>query len=148
MKEEWTNYLDKSGKELQTIQPKWAYGKDYRKARYTQDFLKAGCTIYHVKLSEVIKHTDFAEVQLDRLFTGGNKNDIRIAEIIHRWASNQFVDPPNIYVPVGSKTILFGDGRHRTKAAYFLGQNQIPIIIPNEDLFFINELLQLSIKPF
>jgi len=148
MRKEWIHYLDKNIKELKNIQPKWAYGRNYRKARYTQDLLKAGCTIYHARLVEVIKCVDFGELKLDKLFNGENNNDRRIAEIIYRWDNDLFIDPPNIYVPVGGDKLLFSDGHHRTKTAYLLGQMQIPIVVANEDIFFIKKLLQLSRKQF
>ncbi|MNK18097.1 hypothetical protein D3C87_362950 [compost metagenome] len=144
MKTEWEQYLNQPIGVLKRIQPKWAYGRNYRKARYTSDFLKAGCTIYNARLDEVIQRLEFGEVRTDRLFTGENRNDSRVANILFRWDNDQFVDPPNIFVQNGGKSILFGDGRHRTKTAYFLGQEQIPLIISDEDFLLIKEVLQLS----
>ncbi|RZL60374.1 MAG: hypothetical protein EOO93_14190 [Pedobacter sp.] len=148
MKKEWSLYLDKNIEELKTIEPNWAYGKHYRKARYTQELLNVGCNIFHVKLAEIIKYADFGEVRLDKLFHGENNNDKRIAEIIYRWDNSQFVDPPHIYLDIDKKTILFSDGRHRTKTAYLLGQLQIPIIVSIDDVLSIKQLLALSTEPF
>jgi len=148
MKEEFSEYANKSINELKLIQPKWAFGKNHRKAMYTQDFLNVRHTIYYAKLYQIVEHLEFGEVQMHQLFTGESINDTRVARILNRWNNHEFVDPPNIYVPKRSNLIYFGNGRHRTKTAYLLGQEQIPLIIPDEDVYLIKEVLQLSKKPF
>lgn len=62
----------------------------------------------------------FGEVNLDQLFTGNGRNDIRVAQVLHRWDNGQYVDPPNIFYSKQYNKMLFGDGCYRTKTAYLL----------------------------
>ncbi len=132
--------------ELQTIKPKWAYGRNINKLLNTmlhpanQDY-----EIFFVKPSDLIKCSEFYEVNTEILFTGENLNDCRITGILFQWENKRFVDPPSMYLSEDSQgKLFFNDGRHRTKLAYLLGHKRMPIAIHNDNVSEISDLIQLS----
>jgi len=93
---------------------------------------------------ELIKISEFHEVNPEILFTGNIINDRRVAMILHRWGNNQFVDPPTVAIFDRNKSKLcFSDGRHRSKISYLLGYVQIPIAIHTSQINSISKMLRL-----
>lgn len=139
-------YKDKPLRELQAIIPKWSYGKDYNKSlHYHYDPTNERHITCFVNTKELILKVEFEEVSLDQLFNNDSLNNNRIANLLHRWENNKFVDPPEIYIELGELNKLkFSDGRHRTKLAYFLGFLEIPISIDKEDIKEINKIIQIK----
>lgn len=137
------HYKNKPIEELMSITPKWAYGKNRNKIL---DFALKGSnkeyTIVLVKTSHLIDSSIFSDINFDSLYTGEEKNDMRITRILSRWDNNAFVDPPTVYLSsnLGNK-ILFRDGQHRAKLTFFLGIDSIPIGIHNSDILKIRGIL-------
>jgi hypothetical protein len=64
------------------------------------------------------------------LFTGELLNDGRVAGILHRWDNGEIVDPPTVCFSARTRIKLsISDGRHRTKIAFLLGVEFIPVAI-------------------
>lgn len=134
-------YQSKTFKELQLIRPNWAYDINIKKAWY--DFSEDYST-FLVKPEELISNAEMNEVTTNFLFTGNSMNDTRIARILYRWENNEFVDPPRIDLSNGnSNKVSFSDGRHRSKLAYFLEYDYIPILIHKLDIDSIGKILKL-----
>lgn len=90
-------YKNKSLEELMFIAPKWAYGKNSSQILdYTLKGPSKEYTVVLVKTLNLINHSIFADVSLESLYTGNEKNDMRITRILLRWDNNEFVDPPTI----------------------------------------------------
>lgn len=137
-------YQRKTLDELIRIQPKWAYGINLKKAlNYFQDQLLEGYKIYLANPSQLIEHAEMYEVSKWALFTGNDTNDGRIAKILSRWDSNDYVDPPTIGLNYNNE-ICFSDGRHRAKLSYFLKHNSIPVAIHLSDVCGIKKILDIS----
>lgn len=134
-------YKSKTLKELRTINPNWAYDLNIKKALH--DFSEDYVT-FLVKPEELILNAEMNEVVTDILFTGNWMNDTRIARILYRWDNNEFVDPPKIDLSnENSNKVSFSDGRHRSKLAYFLEYDHIPILIHKFDIDSIHKILKL-----
>ncbi|SHL81906.1 hypothetical protein [Flavobacterium xanthum] len=99
-----------------------------------------------VKAEELISNAEMYEVSTEVLFTGSEINDRRISKILHRWDNDKFIDPPIIGVcKINSNKVLFSDGRHRVKVAYFLKYFQIPGLIYKPDIDCISKILKLTL---
>lgn len=137
-------YRSKSLEELKLITPKWAYGKN--KAKILDLVLKGRgkeYKVFIVKTSALIDNSRFSDVILDSLYTGVEKNDMRITRILSHWDNNEYVDPPTIYYAESNlhNVIFYRDGQHRAKLAYFLGVENIPIGIHNSDITRVKNIL-------
>lgn len=138
-------YTGKSIKELKSIIPKWAWGRNKSKLLDISQSVKEGR--YPVKLvapSSFMKLANFYEVDCSSLFTGEKLNDFRIARILDRWENKQFVDPPSINLSDNRKQIVFQDGRHRAKISFLLEYKEIPLAIDIDDLQEIVVLFKLA----
>lgn len=136
-------YQSKSLEQLKLITPKWAYGKNRSKIL---DYVFKGrdkeYTVFLVKTSTLINNSIFSDVSLDSLYTGVEKNDMRITRILSRWDNNEFVDPPTVYIETNlNKVIFYRDGQHRAKLTFFLGVENIPIGIHNSDILKVKNIL-------
>jgi hypothetical protein len=98
-----------------------------------------------INTKDLIKNADFKEVDNNTLFTGDNKNDLRISQILNFWENEKYIDPPSIGYSNESKKIEFYDGRHRTKLSYFLKLKEIPVAIEKEDMEKIKLMLEAPI---
>lgn len=138
-------FKEKNLQELQSIKPKWAYGKD---VEYLIDISllpqNKEYTIFRTNVSELVTNSQWHEINLNMLFTGEVLNDYRIASILYRWENDAFVDPPTIGLCNLQKGKLsFADGRHRTKLAHFLRHAEIPVAIHNSEIEEVKKILQL-----
>ncbi len=136
-------YRSKSLEQLKLIAPKWAFGKNKSK---TLDCVLKGrnkeYTVFVVKTSTLIDNSRFSDVSLDSLYTGVEKNDMRITRILSRWDNNEFVDPPTVYIESNLNSVIFyRDGQHRAKLTFFLGVENIPIGIHNTDIPKVKNIL-------
>ncbi|MNK22357.1 hypothetical protein D3C87_406320 [compost metagenome] len=147
MKKEWAVYLDKFIDDLKSIQPKWTCGRNYQKSQL-KSLSDSRTVIYYANIEELLQYTDIGELSLGELFDGLGNNDVKIAQIICLWDHGIYLDPPSIFFSTTFEKVLFSDGRHRTKAAYLLGQKQLPVSIPEQDIIFIKRLFQISKRPF
>ena len=141
MSEKFEYYRNKSLEQLKLINPKWAYGENRNKIL---DIALKGRNkeyrIFLVNTSKLIENSIFADVELDFLFNGKEKNDMRITRILSRWDNNEFVDPPTICIDQTQNSIIsFRDGQHRAKLSYFLGLEKIPVGSHNEDIVLIKK---------
>ncbi|WP_300567282.1 hypothetical protein [Flavobacterium sp.] len=136
-------YQSKSLEQLKLITPKWAYGKN--RGKILDSVLKGKdkeYTIFVVKTSKLIAYSSFSDVSLDSLYTGKEKNDMRITRILSRWDNNEFVDPPTIYMGENLSTeIFYRDGQHRAKLTFYLDIEDIPIGIHNSDILKVKSIL-------
>ena len=138
-------YKQRSIEELKKVEPKWACGKYVNKLYDGELHPKRNeYTIFLVKTSEIISNAEFAEVDINALFTGNSKNDFRITRLLYRWENNFFVDPPTLGLcSYENKKLSFSDGRHRTKLSYLLGYQKIPIAIANDKIQEFRSYIQL-----
>jgi hypothetical protein len=128
-------YFDKTIDELKRIKPYWAVRE---KIDQLLDKNLHPCVgryeIVMMKTKTLVKIADFGEVDLERLFTGNSLNDGRINQILNDWNNEKYIDPPTLSISAATNKITFEDGRHRTKASYFLCFDEIPVAIDKEDL--------------
>lgn len=138
-------YKSKSLKELKLINPKWAYGTNYREV--IDPALKGKdkqYVVHMVKTALLIEKSSFADVEIDSLYNGYEKNDIRITKILSRWENNEFVDPPTIYLTSArDSNVSYRDGQHRAKLSYFLGFETIPVGIHKSDIIRIKTIIDI-----
>lgn len=132
------SYKSKTIDEIKKIQVQWACGINKKYRRYP---IK-GTKLFYVELEKLIATVDFGEMgyqKLDpqRLFTGVEDRDFRIARALYHWDQNGYIDPPEIF-PEHSQNITFADGRHRTIAAFHIGEKHIPVLVHRS---VINKLL-------
>lgn len=139
-------YSCKSIAELQSIEPKWAYGSNAGKIldlALSPDINRYA--IYIAEIKELILNSEFGEVDAQNLFTGDFKNNIRTAKILQRWDNGGFLDPPTVMPCTYDCTKLaFNDGRHRTKTAMILGAMYIPVAIDKTDFSRIKNIINLT----
>ena len=121
-------------KELTKIIPKWADGSSAHKIRNSILHPVNGEYIFvAVCLKSLVANSNFCGFDLLNLFTGDELNDNRVGRILFHWERKGYLDPPQI--SIGSDDIIsFTDGRHRTKCALFLGQDEIPVAIHKSEL--------------
>ncbi len=132
--------------EMQLIQPCWACGSNagllLNKSLHPKNKEFA---ILLASTAALVDIAEFAEVDINILFTGEQLNDGRIARILSRWSDKGVIDPPTVYLherPGGK--LRFSDGRHRTKLTYFLGHKQIPVAIDLSELTRMKNILELT----
>lgn len=113
-------------KELSKINACWATGKDL--AKLNNPVLSKGrdYNIIGVNLQKLIAQAQFCELNIEKLITD-DINDFRYVDILERWERGQVVDPPTLYID--ESDFFFSDGRHRTIAAYHIGEIVIPIAV-------------------
>lgn len=139
-------YREKSLAEIIAIKPKWAYGE------YIDDLYDIGqhpdfgdYKIFLVELVELIKNTEFFDFNMELLFNDKLESDYRVASTLERWEKNESVDPPTITIKeIDGKKLSISDGRHRTKLAYHLKQNKIPIAIHKSLIQEISNIIELE----
>ena len=138
-------YKGKTLQELKFITPKWAYADNIDKILdstlhpKTNEYL-----IFNVDTEELFKKSELYEVNNKLLFTEESLNDGRVATILYRWDNGLFIDPPTIGTfDFKSKKLSFSDGRHRSKTAYFLGCEKIPIAIHKSQVEEVEKLIKL-----
>jgi len=144
--EQLTVYLKADLADLQKIKPRWAFGNhinellDYSIHPENNDY-----TIFLVNLRELLENAEFNEVTINSFFTGNVVNHIRISSILYRWENELFVDPPTVYFRERvEKKVAFADGRHRTKVAYLLNVEKIPIAIDNSSISEVHKVITLE----
>ena len=145
--EQLAAYTARKIKDLKNISAKWAYGENVDKlVDYWQHPQGEKSKIFIVNLQKLIDKTELLDFNIHLLFTGDEASDFRVATTLKRWENGQFVDPPIISFSCqgeGKLTIL--DGRHRTKLAFHLGCETIPIAI---SIALVNEIAQIiELKP-
>lgn len=137
-------YNGQSIQELKLIKPSWAFS--YNSSKLYRKYLRKSALEYKILVVNVERLADYAvfdEVDLKTLFTGTEPNDHRVARILYRWENGLFIDPPEIYLTEGKQVLKFHDGRHRTKVAYHLGFEKIPVAIFLTDFKRIKKMLKL-----
>jgi len=139
-------YKEKTDEQLKSITPLWAYGEHIdHLLNSTLNHKNKEHQIFLVNTKELIKVSEFNEVNTSVLFTGEMLNDGRVATILYRWDTKKFIDPPCVGLLNRYKEKLcFSDGRHRTKTTYLLGHNQIPIAIHQTEIDDISKIIQLT----
>ena len=140
-------YQKKSLKELQLIQPKWAYRENLDKlCDYVLHPKNKEYAFFLTNASDLVLKSEFYEVNPVVLFTGTILNDHRISRILFQWENGNYVDPPTINISQELKDRLsFSDGRHRTKLAYLLGHIKIPVAIPILQIEEVKKIIPLSL---
>jgi len=117
---------------LERIKVQWACGEFSK--HHSRDI--DGYDVYWTDTKELVEQVAFGnmdrgEINYKKLFGNGPTSDQRIALTLHHWENGQYMDLPELGgINFGKLTI--GDGRHRTIAAYHLGEKQMPIAIPKE----------------
>ena len=137
-------YKNRTSAELRTIVPRWAISNDTDKLfDRVLDPLNGRYCIINVNLLNLVKISEFGEFDLETLFNGNLVNDYRISNLLLRWESGFFVDPPSVFLTVvrDKVCVSFSDGRHRTKLAYHLGSNSIPVAVDVDNLINFQSLL-------
>lgn len=111
--------------ELSKISARWALTENINKVygvTYTPNYHH----VVWVNTFEIIKNADFKELNPNFLITG-DVNDMRFVKIIEHWEANKYLDPP--VVRFDGKVYCFTDGRHRTIAAFQIGETQLPLAL-------------------
>ncbi|WEK20465.1 MAG: hypothetical protein P0Y49_04850 [Candidatus Pedobacter colombiensis] len=137
-------YQMMSNVQLKNIEPKWALAKD---EIFDHTLLPEynRYLFFLVKTSQLMAIARFNEIDNKVIFSDKPLNNFRIAMILNRWENNLFVDPPTIYLPVGTTSYVeFSDGRHRAKLCGLLCHDEIPVAIDKEDLQAISKILSLT----
>lgn len=120
-------YRDKKPTELKKIKARWACGVNRKRVfRPSQ-----GCRVFYVEPKNLVGAADFGEMMFAplnprELFSGIDERDFRVAQVLDHWSKNGYIDPPEIYLNHFGQ-VAFGDGRHRTIAAFHLGEKKIPV---------------------
>lgn len=138
-------YRNKSLDELQRIIPVWAHGNNADKIydAALRPERKEFC-IFIVNTKELINASIFFEVNPEIMFTGVPLNDVRVSGILNRWDHQQFIDPPTVVVyDTKNRLLSFSDGRHRTKTAFLLGSQEIPIAVHISQIDIISSFISL-----
>ena len=109
--------------ELTKLEVHWALDNYYDTALAMNDGRRK---IVEVDLYKVIERSEFLELSTKTMITD-HINDFRYVDIIERWEQGLPIDPPLISFAEGE--LLFEDGRHRTIAAYHIGETTIPVAV-------------------
>jgi hypothetical protein len=113
-----------SKNELEKISARWA-DLDNLDRFYDADLHPDNnIEIKYYPIVDIINKGDFKELNPFKLITD-HTNDMRYVHIIETWESGGYMDPPEAYSD-GIKW-SFTNGRHRTIAAYHIGEKCIPI---------------------
>jgi len=132
--------------ELKRIKPIWAIEENICQLLDKSLDPNYGRFVFlSINTNDLIKNADFKEVDNNTLFTGDDKNDMRISQILNFWENEKCIDPPSIGYSIESKKIEFYDGRHRTKLSFFLKLKEIPVAIEKDDMEKIKLLLKAPI---
>jgi hypothetical protein len=120
-------YRKMENSKLSKIKVCWATNKKDMK------YGMKGCRMFYVNLKELVEKAYFGEMICEklnpqRLFTGVDERDFRVAKILERWDKKGPIDPPEICLDYKGR-INFGDGRHRTIVAFQLGEKIIPVLV-------------------
>lgn len=77
------------------------------------------------------------------LFINEKLNDGRVARILHNWDNDIYLDPPIVEICNHDfNKISFSDGRHRTKTAYLLDADLVPIAVHKSDFKKVINILK------
>ena len=99
--------------------------------------------LIHANIEDVFKHMA-SGFKLDLKSETGGKNAIknRLLGAKKHFESGEPMDPPTVGYNEYSKTIDFTDGRHRTAAAYQLGEKYIPMFVYKDHLKSFKKLVK------
>ena len=136
--------------EIKKISVKWACGINKRFLTKSAPRSANGYRVFYIDLNQLIHLGNFGEmdgVELapHHLFTGGEKRDYRVAKVLYHWSNDGYIDPPEIYPSNRSQKISFTDGRHRTIAAFHIGEKQIPVLIHKSFIQEMSRIITLTI---
>lgn len=140
-------YRDKEITEIQKIKARWACGTNKKHALYPLR-KSEGYKIYYVELNQLIRLADFGEMMYKKLnpkklFTRIYERDFRIVKVLDRWNKKGYIDPPELCLTNLGK-LSFNDGRHRTIAAFHVGEEKIPVVVHSSLVDKISQLVNLS----
>lgn len=144
------SFLSKTVQEIILLAPNsyWAVNENSSSIQASDLLPEEGIfKIHFVRTEELIKNSDFREVDMTSLFLSEDiksNNNHRIHRIIQHWINKEYLDPPKIHFNVFENKIEFEDGRHRAKTSYFLGYEVIPVAIHFEDVATVGNLIKLS----
>lgn len=150
MKDTIRSFLLKTVEEIILLAPKpyWAVNENSSSIKASDLLPEEGIfKIHFVRTEELVKNSDFREVDITSLFLPENiksNNNHRIYRTIQHWINKEYLDPPKIYFNAFEKKIEFEDGRHRVKTSYLLGYEVIPVAIHFEDVDAVGNLIKLS----
>lgn len=139
-------YNERGIDHLKGVTLNWAYGKD---EKYLQDGGQSSSAgvynIYIVNLAELIDKSEFLGFDPSVLFIGEYGSDSKIVTTLTQWENGGFIDPPTVTIyPYKTNKVSITDGRHRTKLAYHLGCENIPIAIHTSIVSKIREIIELK----
>lgn len=142
-------YRNKKLYETNKIKARWACGENIKHLFSISTSSLQDYSIFFVKIRDLINGIDFGEMKgialnPKVLFNGVDERDWRIAKILNHWEKCEYIDPPEICMDCYSQNIDFSDGRHRTIAAFHLGEEKIPVIIHYTLFKNISSILELS----
>jgi len=69
-------------------------------------------------------------------------SDTNICRVIDAWLNEQKLIPPTVVLNEDLNQTFLADGKHRFNVAYCLGEQKIPVIIPNIHLERVLRLIQ------
>jgi hypothetical protein len=125
----------------------WAVGKDVDKAevnRYVQN--DPDYIIVQANIVDLFKYTT-KEFRLDLEDLKGGPNAIgsRIPNAIQHWQNGGYMDPSEINVNLDNYRgpVSFLNGRHRLVAAYQLGHQYAPVIVPKSELLDLEKIVKV-----
>jgi len=143
-------FLVKTVEDIKLLAPKpyWAVNENSSSLKASDLLPEEGIfEIHFVRTEELVKNSDFREVDMTSLFLPENiksNNNHRIYRITQHWINKEYLDPPKIHFNAFEKKIEFEDGRHRVKTSYLLGYEVIPVAIYFEDVDAVGNLIKLS----
>ncbi len=140
-------YKGKKSTEIRAIKARWACGA-YKKYSLHPVLETEGCEVFYVNLGELIKSADFGEIMYEKLnpkklFTNIYERDFRVVKVLDQWNKKGYIDPPELCLNYLGM-ISFGDGRHRTIAAFHLGEERIPVVVHASLVDKISQLINLD----
>lgn len=115
-------------KDLKKIKPNWATGENVDECSHPNFLPDSDYQIIHLNLPRLIASSNFLELNPQKLISD-ETNDWRYVDIIERWETGKFIDPPTITPNLKKEEITYIDGRHRTIAAYLTGAETIPVAV-------------------
>ena len=134
--------------ELTEVQ--WAVGKDSQHATRPHQARQKNKVyddyeLLWVNIEDVFANTE-RDFTLDVKDPKGGVNAIgdRVQRAKSHWGGGGHMDPSELGVSDYSKKVYFSDGRHRMVAAYQMGQEYAPALVPRGEVEALKNLVRIK----
>ena len=128
--------------ELQDLH--WAVRKSQADGYTKNLFADPHYKLIWVDIEKLMQNTDSMQrISLSARTSKDDGNIIgnRVQRAKEHWKEGGYMNPSNIAWNESSKSINFGDGRHRLVAAYQMGETMAPVFVDVESLPMIQKVL-------